>query len=144
MGLFVLDSAPRETVELQPQKIVWPPIRARWVVWLIYVGVWTWSLERPYPQVVLEHKELAWYLFLFGKTVHVAAYACFAVLSGWLRVPRRYRWILVFVMSLHAWGSEYFQQYTPTRHASLRDVGLDHLGIVLGTLMSMRLWNARD
>lgn len=116
------------------------PIWLRWVIWLVFVAAWTYSLETPYPHVVQKHKEFDWYFFLFGKTVHVAAYACFAILSGWLHVPRPYRWGLLLVMSAHAMGTEYLQQFTPTRYPSVKDVGLDHIGIALGTALSWKWW----
>ena len=52
------------------------PTAVRWLVWAVYVALWSWSLERPYPDIVLQHKEFDWYFFLFGKAVHVSAYAC--------------------------------------------------------------------
>lgn len=122
--------------------MVWPPHWIRWLVWTAYAVAWSWALVRPYPTVVLEHRELDWYFFLFGKAVHVSAYACFAILTGWLGVPRPYRWGMLLLLSGHAWASEYFQHFAPTRHPSLRDVGLDHVGIVLGTLLSWRSWVA--
>lgn len=136
---------PDEVTVANPKAVArpWFSTPVRWLLWAVYVALWTWSLERPYPKIVLEHTEFDWYFFLFGKAVHVTAYACFAILSAWLHAPRPYRWGLLLFMSAHAWGSEYFQQFAPTRHPSLRDVGLDHTGILLGTLLSWRWWRGR-
>src|SRR5947209_5518199 len=95
----VSEDATSSAPEATAKAPLWQSPAVRWLVWLVYVAAWTWSLERPYPKVVLEHKEFAWYFFLFGKTVHVAAYACLAILSGWLNVPRPYRWGLLLFMS---------------------------------------------
>src|SRR5712664_3400361 len=89
------------------KKTLWPSARVRWLIWIVYVVAWTLSLERPYPRLVLEQKAIdEWYVHYFGKAVHVSAFACFAILSAWLHVPGRYRWLLVLFMSLHAIGSE--------------------------------------
>src|SRR5438067_1101160 len=113
--------------------------RVRWAVWALYVVAWTRSLlvENPVRGVV--DPALAFKLFLFSKTVHVTAYALFAVLSGWLHVRRPHRWLLLAFMSLHAFATEYGQHFFVTRHPSLRDVGLDHAGIALGVLLTWGL-----
>jgi VanZ family protein len=123
---------------------IWPAPSVRWSVWLTFAVAWTGALLRPYPQVVMEHRELSLHFFLFGKTVHVSAYAVFAILSAWLFIPRRYRWLLLAFLSLHAIGTEMAQHFSPTRTPSPYDVGLDHLGILLGTALSWKWWRQPD
>jgi VanZ family protein len=128
------------SAELAPTRSIWPSAEVRWLVWIIYAVTWTWALLRPYPAIVLDHPEFEWQFFLFSKTVHVSAFAVFAILSGWLRVPWRHRWALLLFLSAHAWSSEYFQHFVPTRTPALHDVGFDHLGILLGVGLTWKWW----
>lgn len=136
-------------------------MRWRWLIWLVYVLTWTWALLLPNPNDwacwLLGHPgdqmgdppfrlQLLLFVesFFFSKGLHVSAYAVFAILSMWLRVPWRYRWLLVVFMSCHAMGTEFFQNFEPSRHPSWRDVGLDHLGIILGMGATWKGWLARS
>jgi hypothetical protein len=98
------------------------------------------------PVDVTTTPEVAETAFYFGKSVHVAAYAVFTILSGWLRLPFRYRWFLLLFLSLHAFATEYIQNFVhgdfdwQARHPSFRDVGLDHLGIAIGVLCTWPWW----
>ena len=132
----------------------------RWLIWLIFGILWTWALLYPDPEGLVRalfladaedanevepfRRELFHAIIsgTFSKTLHVLAYTVFTVLSGWVKVPWRFRgWLLVF-LSLHAFGTEFLQSFTATRHPSLRDAGLDHLGIVLGLGLAYRWWMA--
>jgi hypothetical protein len=131
----------------------------RWLIWLIYVVVWTWALLLPEPGEfarflllgrgevipgpsleVRQHLLEFMQSFLFSKGLHVTAYALLAVLSACLRVRGRARWLLVAFMSLHAMATEFLQGFEPSRHPSWRDVGLDHLGFLLGMGLTWRSW----
>jgi VanZ family protein len=130
----------------------------RWLVWLLFVGVWTWALLLPNPErwaralilpetiVVPEDHPVRQELLemvlslVFSKTLHVAGYAVLAILSGWQRLTGPFRWALLAFLSLHALGTEFFQAYVPGRHPSWRDVGLDHVGIVLGLALTWKWW----
>lgn len=131
----------------------------RWLIWLVYVLIWTWALLLPEPgevarALLLEHGEgipgaslemrqnLLEFLqsFLFAKGLHLTAYAGLAVLSAWLKVPGRARWWLVLFMSCHAMGTEFLQGFEPSRHSSWRDVGLDHVGFLLGMGLTWKSW----
>jgi VanZ family protein len=130
----------------------------RWIVWLTYLLAWTWALLVPNPAELAEtwirpepsRTPSEWRLrdqlssvvlsANFPKLLHVVAYAIFAILSGWLRSPQWYRVPLLLILSVHALGTEFAQSFEPTRHASWRDVGLDHLGIGLGLLLSWKWW----
>ena len=104
------------------------------------VVLWTVALLLPVPKEsarrVLggEHE-----VFLFGKTIHVSVYAFLTVLGGSMTLTRTQRWWILGLLSFHGFATEYFQQFV-NRGASWRDVGLDHIGIVLGLLAGWRWW----
>lgn len=114
-----------------------------WLAWIVYVLAWSRGLLMEQPIDPGDNERLRQGLFLFAKTVHVGSYALFAMLSAWLDVRRPYRWLLLVFMSAHAMGTEYGQQFFATRHPSWRDVGLDHLGIVIGVILTWKWWCKR-
>lgn len=77
--------------------------------------------------------------FIIAKTVHIVTYACWAVLSGWLHLPRPGCWQLLGFLALHAMATEFFQQFVG-RSGSWGDVGLDLVGAALGMLLSWQWW----
>lgn len=109
-------------------------MQMRWLVWGAFVVLWTAALLVPRPsrfapsEVVVEHA------FGISKTLHVSAYALFAMMSAALPVSGRRRWVLVLFMSAHAFLTEFGQIFSEERHPSLSDVGIDHIGIALGML----------
>jgi VanZ family protein len=112
----------------------------RWVLWSFFVILWTAALLTTEP-VHVAHAVLASpVIFPTAKLLHVSAYALLAVLSGWLFVPARWRWLLLVFLCFHAFGTEFFQQFVPERGPSLRDVGIDHIGIAIGLALSSRWW----
>jgi VanZ family protein len=125
----------------EPEPIsIWSSPAFRWAVWTAYALAWTRALLVENPVDPGHDAVLEYQLFLFSKAVHISAYAVFAALSGWLRVRFRYRWLLLVFLSLHAFATEYGQQFFRTRHPSLRDAGLDHLGMLLGVLLTWKWW----
>ncbi len=84
--------------------------------------------------------------FVIKKAGHVLEYAILSVL--WLRAlgagPRssKRKWVVALtVTGLYALTDEYHQSFVPGRTASLRDVGFDWLGAVLGAWVWRRwLW----
>jgi hypothetical protein len=131
--------------ELKSSIKVW-----RWVVWFAFLLAWSAALLAPQSVLLAflggngdDAKPVHVRIldsFLFAKGLHVSAYALAAILSGWLRVAGRWRWALLAFLSAHAFGTEFFQQFVPGRHGSLRDVGLDHLGLLIGVALSWRWW----
>jgi hypothetical protein len=134
-------------------------MRWRWFLWLVYLGVWTWALLVPDPgawarfllglPAAAEPAELPdWRAqllrmllsFWFSKGLHVAGYLVLTALSAGLTVPARFRWLLLAFLSAHALGTEFLQGFEATRHPSWRDVGLDHLGIILGLVLTWKSW----
>lgn len=114
------------------------------MAWILYVLVLSRALLMELPIAPPQDKRRQEELFLFSKTVHVVAYAGFAILSGNLRLPRPYRWGLILIMSLHAMGTEYGQTFLKTRHPSWRDVGLDHIGMLIGLAISWKWWTRAE
>jgi hypothetical protein len=118
--------------------------RWRWLIWAVYFIAWTTMLVVPTPEVgtwtIGEDKlDLK---YLFSKSLHVGAYAGLAVLTGWLRVPARWRWLLLFVLMAHGTATELIQTHVVSRTGCLEDVGFDNLGIALGLLLSWKWWSA--
>ena len=115
----------------------------RWRIWLAYVVAWTTALLLPVGtsaswtvgELQIDLK------FLFAKTVHVSAYAVLAGLSGWLRVPYRHRWLLLFFIMAHGTVTELLQLHIPNRTGTLIDVGFDNLGVAIGLIATRRWWS---
>jgi hypothetical protein len=119
----------------------------RWTVWAAVVIVWTLGLEFPVPTP--EHIPAGDFIiskkFIIGKTLHVSVYALLAILSAWVPISPRYRWLMMFFLMVHAWGSEMLQELlSPWCHrgGSLSDVGIDVVGIALGLAVSWKWWTA--
>jgi VanZ family protein len=111
-------------------------------VWAIAVAGLTVGLVAPMPGPEDLHLgELsADEQFLFNKGAHVVAYAALAALTGWLQVPPRWRPLLLAFLLIHGTATEFVQQHLAYRTGSLRDALFDHLGVIVGTLISWRWW----
>jgi hypothetical protein len=118
-----------------------PPWRRRGVIWLVYIIVWTIGLLMPMEPTT---GQAVTPRYIAAKILHVTAYAGLAALSGWLHVPCRWRWLLLFVIMAHAPATELLQLNIQGRTGKLLDVGFDHLGIGLGLLLTWRWWSAPD
>ena len=111
-------------------------------VWIVYFVCLTTLLvmpgtvqdQLPLGEFVLTNKTL------FAKSVHIALYAIFAVLTGSLRVSPSWRLPLLFFVMAHGAATEFLQQFVPERNGSVSDVLFDHLGIALGLLVSWKWW----
>jgi VanZ family protein len=102
----------------------------RWTLWMLCVAVWTLMLVTPQPAKIMQDVLPA----------HVLSYAFLTVLAAWLRVRGDRRWLLLVFLSLHGMATEYVQTHVPGRSGSWRDVGIDHIGILLGLALSWRWW----
>jgi VanZ family protein len=112
------------------------------VIWSVFFVAWTVALLVPIPSGAGAGRHwLAEHKFYLAKGLHVTAYAVLAVLSAGLRLPCRFRWIILFVIMVHATVTELLQQFVETRTGLLSDVGLDHLGIALGLLVTWKRWS---
>lgn len=111
-----------------------------WLAWVVFTPAWTASLLTTQPVTVGQRALSVGLLFVCAKCLHVGAYATWAVLSGWLQLARPYRWWLLGFLSAHGFATEYLQQFVPGRHPSWRDVGLDHLGLLIGVACTWKWW----
>jgi hypothetical protein len=116
----------------------------RWLIWGGYAVLWTVMLVMPGREIVrtgvTEWSPGSW--FYVTKSAHVLAYALFAFLSGFLLVPARFRWMLLFLVMIHGTITELTQLYVPElgRHGCLEDVGLNNIGVLLGVLAGWKWW----
>ncbi len=113
-------------------------------VWLLLLAAWTAALLTPDPvrfanQVLPPPME-----FPLAKVLHVTAYAVLAGLVGLLRPLGRYRWLLIAFLAFHGMATEYLQQFVPLRGPSVRDVFLDHVGILIGAVLTWKNWLRRS
>src|SRR5579862_2713332 len=119
--------------------------RWRWWIWGAFVAAWTVALLVSIPPSGV------WDIdtfkvkprFFFAKGLHISAYAFLAALSAWLRVPIRYRFVLIFFLMAHASTTELLQwlmEDIAGRGGSLMDVALDNIGIALGSWWAWRWW----
>jgi VanZ family protein len=121
----------------------------RWLIWGTYVIAWTVALEVPVP-IQPAPPEMAAEVTLrglFSKFVHVGAYTVLTLLSAWVPLPMRYRWLMVFFLAVHATGTEILQttlQDYCGRTGSIHDIGLDLVGIALGLVFTWRWWTQPD
>jgi VanZ family protein len=122
------------------QTDVQPASPWRWMLWVVYVVIWTAALLTTPPVHVAQAVLAPPAIVPTSKLLHVGAYALLAILSGWLHAPWRIRWTLLLFMSCHAAGTEFFQQFVPERGPSLWDVGIDHFGIAVGLGLSCKWW----
>jgi VanZ family protein len=118
----------------------------RWLIWVTYAVLWTYLLVFPVPPSIPHTLEefspgLKDHL---AKVVHLAAYAGFAILTGWLRAPQRCRILLVALLMLHGVATELIQLRLSYRNGSLLDALFDHLGVILGIAVSWKWWTAPD
>jgi hypothetical protein len=121
---------------------------ARWLVWGVYVIVWTSLLVMPGRAINdLSGNGISEGLkYVLAKSLHVSAYAGMTLLCGWLGIPCRFRWLLMFFLMGHATLTEMIQYHVPAlgRTGELNDVAFDQFGITLGWLLSWKWWVSKD
>jgi hypothetical protein len=123
-----------------------PSLSVRRWLWLLFTIAWTIALQVPKPFKETGYPPIDEGLFTFSKTVHVAAYAVFTVLSAWMALPVRYRWLLLVFLIGHAMLTEYVQYLLHDicgRTGQWSDVGLDAIGIGIGAACTWKSWRAR-
>jgi VanZ family protein len=116
-----------------------PASRTRLRLWWLALAVWTAALVTPYPVYVSDAVLPEEAQFPAAKTLHVTAYAALTAAIPFLGL-RRGRWWLLVLLSLHGAATEAIQLVVPERTGSMRDVGLDHVGIALGFVFTLGHW----
>jgi hypothetical protein len=111
-------------------------------VFVAFLTAWTIALLSPVPHESAKRTLGGeFWVWVFGKGLHVSAYAFLAVLGGTIKFPgRAWVWLLVGLV-IHGAVVEYFQQFVG-RTASVRDAGLDALGVLAGGLIVLA-WRGR-
>jgi hypothetical protein len=114
-------------------------------LWVAAAALWTVGLVMPDPHQYTGNALSEEAFFTIGKTLHVSAYAFLAFLGLQLRLSGWFRWLPILFLSLHAFGTEWVQWAFPelNRTGSLRDVALDHFGILLGLAAAGACWLIR-
>ncbi|HEV3385354.1 MAG TPA: VanZ family protein [Gemmata sp.] len=106
---------------------------APFVIFLTFLGLWTWKLLEPVPVPEAIEQQIPVDLkFWLAKSLHAGAYAFLTVLAAFLPVRRPYFWVALGTLALHGVGTEIGQTYVPNRNGCVRDVIIDWLGIGLG------------
>jgi len=117
-------------------------LTVRGLGWCFCVAVWTTALLTIFAARVGQAVTPEILHFPAAKFLHISAYAFLTLYLKWLPL-RRGRWLLLAFLSLHAFGTEFFQQFVPGRHGQLSDVLIDHCGIALGMVLTRTCWLPR-
>ena len=121
----------------------------RWLIWTTVVIVWTVGLELrvPHPGDTPTGEFIYTNRYAFGKCLHIAVYGALTVLSAWVPIAGRSRWLMMIFLMAHAWGTEMLQEaLNPWCHrdGSLGDVGIDYIGIAIGLAASWKWWTRKE
>ena len=107
-------------------------------IFLAFLISWTVALLSPVPEEsaskVLGDKDTIW---IFGKGLHISAYAWLAFLGVSCVGPRWQGWMVAGLI-LHGITTEYFQDFVG-RTGAVRDALLDSIGVTIGTSIIL-LW----
>jgi len=110
---------------------------APFVVFLAFLGLWTWKLLEPNPVPEAVRSGIPADLdFWLAKSLHAGAYTFLTVLASFLPVRRSYFWATVAVLALHGVTTEVLQYVMAVgRHGCVQDVLIDWAGIGVGLLV---------
>jgi VanZ family protein len=118
-----------------------------WSAWSLVTVGWTAALILPIngPEFGDTEEMRTLTRLILTKSAHVSVYMVWTIFTGWLRPPLKLRFFLLMFLMAHAVGTEWCQLYFEDlfgRKGLLRDAALDHLGIFLGVVLSLRWWTA--
>jgi VanZ family protein len=122
-------------------------LRARWGVWIAFTALWTAALVAPVGKIEALRTESVLsgdVRILIAKILHALAYAAWTILTGSLAPRTGGRFALLYFLMTHAALTEYIQLRWSGRDGCLRDVLIDHAGILLGLLLSWKRWTRPD
>jgi VanZ family protein len=106
-------------------------------VFALFLLAWTIALWLPVPSESA-NKALGdpFWVFLFGKGLHITAYAFLAVLGSTIALfGQKWFWVLPCLV-LHGGLTEIIQPLVG-RTGRIEDVGLDAIGIAIGGLLAL-------
>lgn len=109
------------------------------VIPVLMIGLliaWTMALLTPIPAAAVAALGGPTPAFWFGKTLHVSVYATLAIMAVLLPLSRNWRLATLALLIMHGGATEYLQQFVG-RGSSVKDFGLDSLGICLGTGLAL-------
>ena len=103
-----------------------------WACWWLLLILWTIGLLRPEP-IQLQHQlipsSLGW---IIAKGLHLGVYALLALFASLLPGSSSFKLICFIILMVHAFATEFLQQWVKERTGSLSDVAIDLLGVALG------------
>jgi VanZ family protein len=104
-------------------------------VFAAFLIAWTVVLLLPVPaQSAQRVLGSPFSVFIFGKALHITAYAFLAVLGGTIALfGRKWVWVLPGLVA-HGGLTEFLQSFTG-RTSRIEDVGLDTIGVAVGALI---------
>ena len=107
-----------------------------WACWWLLLILWTIGLLRPEP-IQLQHQlipsSLGW---IIAKGLHLGVYALLALFASLLPSSPSSKLFCFIILMVHAFATEFLQQWVKERTGSLSDVAIDLLGVALG----LALW----
>jgi len=112
-----------------------------WACWWLILILWTIGLLRPEP-IQLQHQlipsSLVW---IIAKGLHLGVYALLALFASLLPSSPSFKLICFIILMVHAFATEFLQQWVKERTGSLSDVAIDLLGVALGlALWKLTCW----
>ena len=106
-----------------------------WACWWLLLVLWTIGLLRPEP-IQLQHQlipsSLGW---IIAKGLHLGVYALLALFASLLPSSPSSKLFCFIILMVHAFATEFLQQWVKERTGSLSDVAIDLLGVALGLAM---------
>ncbi|NBR04555.1 MAG: hypothetical protein EBT92_02180 [Planctomycetes bacterium] len=103
-----------------------------WACWWLLLILWTIGLLRPEP-IQMQHQlispSLGW---ITAKGLHLGVYALLALSASILPGSSSFKLACFIILMVHAFATEFLQQWVKERTGSLSDVAIDLLGVVLG------------
>jgi len=112
----------------------------RRLTWALFVTAWTAGLLCPIYVALPESDAFQVAKAVVFKTVHVVGYATLTVLTARLEAAPRTRLLLLFFVMAHGAATEMIQTVIPGRGGAVRDVCIDHAGVLLGLYWSWAAW----
>ncbi len=115
------------------------------VVFLVFLGLWTWKLlePSPVPESVNDTIPADWKYFA-SKCAHVGGYTFLTLLAAWLPLRRSHFLWVVGLLAMHGVATEILQYVMGWgRTGKVTDVLIDWFGISLGLLSLRYIWRGR-